>query len=153
MRKLVFLICALAMPCASGAQSNQASWGNLSTIPPGQKIQVVDMNSKKVSGTFMNASDAAISLRDQSGAQTIQRQDVRSVELMKHANRLRNSLIGAGVGAGAGAGIVAGMWENRGFLGGKGIGAAVGAAFGCMGGAVVGALWPDHKTIYRVAAR
>jgi hypothetical protein len=127
--------------------------GNLSTIPAGQKIQLVNMNSKKVSGTFMSASDAAISLREQSGAETIQKQDVRSVALMKHANRLRNTLIGAGVGAAASVGIVAGTWENRGFLGGKRVGAAVGAAFGGLDGAVVGALWPDHKPIYRVAAR
>jgi hypothetical protein len=110
------------------------------------------MNSKKVSGTFMNASDAEISLQAQSGPQTVQRQDVRTVKLMKHANHLRNTLIGAGVGAAAGAGIVAGTWENRGFLGGKGVGAAVGAVIGGIGGAVVGAVWPDNKTIYRAAA-
>ena len=105
MRNLLFLICVLGMPCASWAQSNPASWENLNTLQAGEKIQVVEMNSKKVSGTFLNVSDAAISLQEKAGQQTIQRQDVQSVKLMKHQQRLRNTLIGAAVGAGAAAAI------------------------------------------------
>ena len=55
----------------------------------GQKIQVVEMNSKKHSGTFVNVSDTAISYQKTASAQTIQKQDVRSVKLMENKFRLR----------------------------------------------------------------
>jgi len=156
MRKLLLLMCILAAPCSSFAQSSTASWESLKAIPAGEKIQVREMNSKKISGTLVSVSDAAISLQGQSGAQTIQMHDVRSVKLMKHAHRLRNSLIGAGVGAGLGAAIGAGTSTNNnpciGYCG-KAIPVGFGAALGLLGGAVLGALWPDHKTIYRAAAR
>ena len=141
------------MPCVASARSNQTKWDNLSTLTAGQKIEVVEANSKKDSGTFLNVSDKTISLQGKSGEQTIQRQDVRSVELMENTHRLRNTLIGAAVGAGAGAGITAGTWENHGFLGNKGTGAAVGAVMGVAGGAIIGALWPSHKTIYRTTGQ
>jgi hypothetical protein len=150
MRKLLFLVCALGLPCASLAQSHQAAWASLSALHPGQNIEVTDTTSKTRPGTFLSVSDMAISFTDSSGEKTVQKQDVRSVKLMANQHRLRNTVIGAGVGAGAGAGIVAGTWESGGFLGGKGVGAAVGAVIGGISGAVVGALLPSHSTIYRV---
>jgi hypothetical protein len=153
MRKLLLLICILGMPCASWAQTNPSSWENLNTLQAEEKIQVVEMNSKKVSGTFVSVSDAAISLLEEAGPRTIQRQDVLSVKVMKAQHRLRNTLIGAGVGAGVGAGISAAAWEPHGYAGGRGTGAAFGAVIGVVGGAVVGALWPSHKTICRANPR
>jgi hypothetical protein len=143
MRKFWILACLLGMPCVVSAQ-----WENLNTLQVGQKIQVLE-NSKKESGTFLSVSDKDISLQGKSGAQKIQRQDVRSVKLMENKHRLRNTLIGAAVGAGAGAGISAAAWEPHGYVGGRGTGAAVGAVIGAVGGAVVGALWPSHETIYK----
>lgn len=136
----------------SGAALAQtpASWGNLSALRAGQNIQIVEVTSKKHLGSFVNVSDTAISFRESSGDQTLQKQDVRSVRLRK-GRRLRHTLIGAAIGAGAGAGIVAGAWESNGFLGGKGAGAAVGAAIGFVAGAAVGALLPSHETIYSAA--
>jgi hypothetical protein len=154
--RLWILICILVMPCAAFAQTNQTSWESLSALAPGHKIQVVERNSKKVSGTFVNVSDAAISLQEQGGGQTIQRQDVRIVKLMENEHRLRHAAIGAAIGAGAGAGIGAGVYTDckpdetfcinpvgRGQV--AGIGAAVGGAVG----AIVGALWPSQKIVYR----
>jgi len=138
------------MPCVASAQSNRA-WENLSTLQAGEKIQVVETNSKKESGTFVSVSDTAISLQEKAGAQTIERKNVRSVKLMKHAHRLRNTLIGAGVGFGAGLGIgvaressdVLSHAENR----------LLGGGIGLVGGAVVGALLPSHETVYRAKAQ
>jgi hypothetical protein len=152
MRKLFLLICVLGMPFASSAQSHPGSWENLSRLEAGDRIQVVEMNSQKVSGIFSSASDTAISLQGEEGQRVIPRQDIRSVKLMKNAHHLRNAVIGAAVGAGVGAGIAAGAWENRGFEGGKGVGAAMGAALGSLAGAVVGAFAPSHETIYRMKA-
>ena len=150
MRKLWILACLLGMPCVVSAQ-----WENLNALQAGQKIQVVE-TSKKDSGTFLSVSDKEISLQGKSGAQTIQRQDVRSVKLMANKHRLRNALIGSAVGAGAGAGIGAAAYQPCSPMstfcvapGGRGLPTAIGAVVGAAGGAVVGALWPTHETIYK----
>ena len=105
MRLTILALCVLGMPCLSSAQAAASSWANLSTLQSGQKIQVVQINSNKVSGTFLNVSDSGITLQEKAGEKTIERPDVRSVRLMKNKHRLRNTLLGAGIGAGAGAGI------------------------------------------------
>lgn len=152
MRKGLFLICVLGLSCVSWAQTNRASWANLSVLHAGQKIQIVDMNSKKHSGTFVNVSDTAILYQEAASEQTIQKQDIRSVKLTENKPRLRNTLIGGAVGAGVGAGIGAASWENHGFHGSKGVGAGVGAVIGFVGGVVVGVLLPSHKMIYSVSS-
>jgi hypothetical protein len=144
------------MPFVAHAQSNKTSWENLSGLAPGHKIQVVEMNSKKVSGTFVSVSDTAILLQDPSGEQTVQRTDVRIVKLIENKHRLRNAAIGAGVGAGVMAGIGAGADHDcSSFCIGPGRGTVVGvfAAGGAAGGAIVGALWPSHETLYRAIGK
>ena len=153
MRRLLSMIAVLAASCALSAQTSPPTWENLRTLAPGQKIQVLEISAKKHSGAFVNVSDTAIVLTQADGDRTLQRENVRSVKLMKNSHRGRNTLIGAGIGAGAGAGITAGAWESGGFLGGRGVGAAVGAVIGGVGGAIVGAVLPSHDTIYRAISR
>ncbi len=155
MRNVLFLICVIAIPCASGAQTKQASWTNLSALQSGQKIQIVDMHSTRHSGTFENVSDTAISYQEAAVQQTVPKQDVRSVKLMENKHRLRNTLIGGGVGAGAGAGIGTATFHpcstSQPFCIqpiGKGVITGIGAVVGFAGGAVIGALLPSHKMIY-----
>jgi hypothetical protein len=157
MRKLLVLICVLGLPCASRAQSNSASWDNLKVVQLGEKIQVTETGSKKVSGAFVSVSEGSLSVEGEGGPQTIQRQDVRNVRLAKHGHRLRNTLIGAGVGAGVSAGIGAALAKpcqasqtycidpvtQREFAGAC-------AVIGLAIGATIGALIPSHVTIYRV---
>ncbi|HEY6846244.1 MAG TPA: hypothetical protein VI320_08525, partial [Terracidiphilus sp.] len=109
--------------------------------------------SKKDSGTFLSVSDKEISLQGKSGAQTIQRQNVRSVKLMENRHRLRNTLIGSAIGAAAGAGIGAAAYQpcspTSTFCvapGGRGVPTAIGAVISAAGGAAVGALRPSHDT-------
>jgi hypothetical protein len=149
-RKLAFLICVLGMPCVSWAQSNPASWENLSTLQPGEKIQILEENSTKVSGTFLNVSDAAIWLQEKARQEMVQKPDVRSVTLRKNEHRLRNTLLGAAIGVGAGSAIGAATYQHQ-FLG-RGFQAFGGAMVGVIPGTVVGAVWPSHKTMYRVQA-
>jgi hypothetical protein len=156
MRNRLFLISILGISCASWAQGDQASWTNLSALLPGQKIQVVDVNSKKHSGTFVSFSDAAIVYQDNAGGETIPKQDVRRVKLMENKHHLRNALIGGAVGAGVGAGIAAATYQpcqapsfclpSIGRAGFAGIGLAIGLPVG----AVVGFLLPSHHTVYSV---
>jgi hypothetical protein len=119
---------------------------------------VRQMNKAKVSGTFLNVTEAAISLQADTGPQTIQKQDVRTVKWMKNKHRLRNTLILAGIGAGTGAAIGAATYHpcssSQAFcfdIGGRSLPAGIGAVAGFVGGATVGALLPDHETIYSVS--
>jgi hypothetical protein len=155
--KILLLICIVGIPCASLAQTNQTSWSNLSTLRSGQKIQVVEMTSKKHSGLFASASDTAISYRKTTGEQSIQKQDVLSVKLMENKHRLRNTLIVAGAGAGVGAAIGAAVYKpcSTSFcldVGGRALPTGIGAVFGGVGGAIVGALLPSHRTVYSVSS-
>jgi|HubBroStandDraft_3_1064219.scaffolds.fasta_scaffold273118_1 hypothetical protein len=162
MRLTILALCVLGMPCLSSAQAANSSWANLSTLHAGQKIEVVQTNSKKVSGTFLDVSDSAITLQEKAGEKTIERPEVRSVRLIKNKHRLRNALIGAGIGAGAGAGIGAASYRQKcgpDSMGvvicgqpffSKGFDTAFGAAVGLVGGAALGALWPTHEIIYRL---
>jgi hypothetical protein len=160
MRKILFLICMLGISCASWAQGDQASWTNLSTLYPGQRIQIVEMNSKKHSGSFVSFTETAIVYEDTAGGQTIPKQDVRRVKLMENKHRLRNVLIGGLVGAGIGAAIGAGVFHGCtpnppsqfsnciGPSPSRGEGAAILAPVGFLAGAVVGAFVPGHRTVY-----
>ena len=157
MRNMFLLTCVLGVSCASWAQADQSSWANLSTLYGGQKVQIVEMNSKKHSGTFVNFSETALSYQDATGEQTVPRQKVRRVKLMQNKHRLRNTLIGAGVGAGAGGVIGAASFQPCSPSQslciqpiGRGAIAAIGAVVGAAVGAVVGALLPSHSTIYSV---
>ena len=151
MRKILFLFSVFGLSCVCVAQNNPA-WSTLNELHAGQSIQIVETSAKKHSGTFVSASDTAISYRETDGEHSIEKQDVRSVKLIEPHRRPRHVLIGAAIGAGVGAGVTAAGWENHGFVGGKGVGAAVGAAIGGISGAVVGALLPTHSTIYDVAS-
>jgi hypothetical protein len=149
MQKFWILACVLGMPCVVSAQ-----WENLNTLQAGQKIQVVE-KAKKESGTFLSVSDKEISLQGKSGAQKIQRRDVRSVRLMANKHRLRDAAIGGALGAGVGAGIGAAAYRGcnpaESFCInpiGRGGEAGIVAIAGFAGGAVVGALWPSQETIY-----
>jgi hypothetical protein len=151
MRKVLFLICVLGISSASLAKTDQTSWANLNALQAGQKIQVVEVNSKKHSGLFASVSDDAISFQESGSPQSIPKQNVRMVKLMKNKHRLRNTAIGAAVGAGAGAAVGAASKGNDSWFG-TGDYAAVGAVVGAVLGAVVGVLIPGHETVYKVSS-
>jgi len=151
MRNLLCAVLIVAASCALPAQTHSQNWENLSALKPGERIQIVDTTSHRHAGAFVSFTSTAIVLQQSGGSQTLEKQDVRSVQLTRGGHRLRNTLLGAGIGAGAGAGVTAAAWESHGFLGGKGDGAAVGAVIGGFVGAIVGAVLPSHNTIYRAS--
>jgi hypothetical protein len=159
MRSFLFALCVLGVSCTLHGQPKPANWENLKALHAGDKIQVQAMHSKRVTGTFLNFSDSAISLQAVGAVQSIQKQDVQSVKRMKNRHRLRNTLLLAGVGAGVGAGIGAaahkGCSSTQSFcldIGGSSLPAAVGGVVGLLGGATVGALLPSRETIYTLKA-
>ena len=158
LRNLGILLCIVGMPSFLSARGNQADWENLSTLQPGQKIEVIEVNSNSESGRFSSVTDASITLQKKSGQQTIQKRDVKIVRLMKNKHRLRNTFIGAGVGAGLGAGIGVASYRPcqppRGYSTcffdiSRGTQSAIFGTMGLVGGAVVGALLPMSEIIYR----
>jgi hypothetical protein len=161
MRKLLFMICVLGISCSSRAQSKLADWENLNTIHAGDKIQVREVNSTKVTGTFLDVSDVAISLQSGGTSQSVPKQEVDTVKLMKKKHRLRNTLITAGVVAGISAGIGAAAHQpcssTQTFcldIGGRGLPAAIDGAIGLAVGAAIGALLlPSKQTVYSLHAR
>jgi hypothetical protein len=163
MRKIAILIGVLAIACAARAQEKTAMWENLNILQAGEPIQVRQMDWTKVKGTFLQVSDTGITVKGESGPETIQRQDVRSVKMQRSQHRLRNALIVGGISAGAGAGIFAALHKGcpstptltQAFcldIGGRSLPAGLGAVGGLLGGGAVGALLPSHKTIYSVSS-
>jgi len=152
MRRVLLLMCILGASWAARGQTKSASWENLNTLRAGEKIQVREVTKAKIAGTFLDVTDAAISVQTATGPQTIRRLDVRSVKVRRNKSRGRNALMGAAMGGLAGAGTLAAAWPGKGsILGGKGSGAAVGAISGGVIGAIVGALLPPHETVYSVS--
>jgi hypothetical protein len=152
MRKMLLLLFILGISGASLAQNRQASWTNLRGLQVGDKIQVVEMNSKKHSGTFLAVSDSAVSFKESAGEMSVQRADVRSVKL-RTRRRLRNTLIGAAAGGGSLAALCAATsGDGTGFLS-RGFAAAAGAAVGIVIGAPIGFVLPTQNTIYRANSR
>ncbi|GGA54579.1 hypothetical protein GCM10011507_02330 [Edaphobacter acidisoli] len=122
----------------------------------GQTIQVIDTASKKYSGTFVSVSDTAMTIQQTSNQQSILKQDVRSVKIVKSSQRAKHAMIGAAAGAGAGAvtGAALGGCSGSCFLGSeRGALAGIGAGIGAIVGAGVGAVLPSHgTTIYEASA-
>jgi hypothetical protein len=158
-RSLFITALTLAISWAASAQTNKSSWGNLAVLQPGQKIQTIGIDSKRETGAFASFTDTSITLHEKSGDRTVQKQDIRTVRLLKNEHRLRNTLIGAGVGAGLGAGIGAASYRKcvsppDAFIGclqviDRGEQAAIFGVVGLVGGAVTGALFPTSEIIYR----
>jgi hypothetical protein len=160
MRKLL-LVCVLSLPCTSIAQNNSSSWTNLSSLPSGKKIQIVDTSSKKYSATFINASDASIAFVPKNSAQqqTLQSAEVRTVKVSSGKRRLINTLVVGGIGAGIGAVVFAA--QDSGCTPGptqwcifsltRGQAAGIGAVFGAVPGMAIGAFLPARTTVYSVS--
>lgn len=149
MRTTLKVLCIVAFLCASAAVEGQTSWASLSSLKVGQKIQIIEMTSKKHTGSFVSASDSAIVFTEDSAEKSLQKTEVRSVKLQTN-RRLRNTMIGLGAGAGAGAALGAATTSSDGIIGGRGFGAAMVGTAGAFVGAVTGALIPTHNTVYSV---
>jgi hypothetical protein len=152
-RKVLLVLCAFALSNACWAQTDKATWENLNSLRPGQKIQVLEKVSGKHSGTFLSVDSQQIKLHEKTGDTAVPRENVARVTVPAHC--VKHAVLGLAVGAGAGAavGAATGGCSNSstyGCLGAsRGEIAAAGAAIGAAIGAIVGAIPPAHKTIYR----
>lgn len=148
-RLMAVVFCILGISSLCFANNKKASWANLNALQPGEKIQVVETRSKKVSGRFVSFSDTAVTVHVASSEQVIPKEDVQSVKLISNRHLFRNGVLCVVVGTAAGVGIGAAAGSNK-TIGGRGLTAAVGGVLGLVGGTIVGMAWPaSHKTIYQ----
>ncbi len=100
----VAILFAVLAPGVGFGRAGKQSWENLNQLGVGQKIEVVDMNSRSLNGTFLGFSEEAISLRVGVGEVAVPRANVLRVRL-RQPKRLRNAAIGAAIGVGVGVAI------------------------------------------------
>jgi hypothetical protein len=157
MRKLVVTLMLLGTPILSCAHTPENSWAALNALHAGQRIQIIETNLKKHSGTFSTVTDEAIQLREAGSDVGIRKENVMRVTLLDKSHRLRTASLLGGLGAGAGAGIGAAASRcssttgSYNFCGlGRSVAIGIGTVLGLAGGAGVGAAIPSHATIYRI---
>jgi len=148
-RLIVSVFLMLLVPLLLSAQDARESWDNLKQLVAGQKIEVVEMNLKKLTGTFVGFSEQEISVQSADGRMSVPRAEVFRVGVVR--SRSRNIGIGAAIGLGAGVAIgVAGLKSGEeaaqysllAIPFALGVGAGVGAA-----------MPPGYRTIYRAPKR
>lgn len=127
---------------------SEYSWSSLGELREGDKIDVVQMNFKRVTGTFLGFSDDALTLRAKNSEISISREQVLRVSSRERSKRVRNMLIGLAVGAATGAVIGASLDAKSGESG-EHLGLILFTPFGLGVGAGVGAAVPGYETIYR----
>ena len=135
------------------------SWENLSTLRPGDRIQVVDQKFHSVDARFIRVFSEGITFERAAGRGgkevTVARAEVLRVSLNANTGRHRKTMIGLTVGAGAGAALLGGISAARccnsdytaTFIIGTNatIGAGIGAALGALAGH---GRW-SNETLYR----
>ena len=81
-------------------------WGNLTTLRKGQKIRILDTNSRQISAQFIGLSDSSLQFKADGKTETIARENVMMVSLQPPSKAKR---ILFGVLAGALTGLS--VWE------------------------------------------
>lgn len=151
--KTRILLLAVISSIAFG-QSAEDSWGNLNRLHVGQKIEVVDMKMKSVTGSFVAVSEEAITLLAGVTRISIPQPNVLSVKNREASHRKRNMLLGLAIGAAGGlaSGAIRGAMNRDAGETGVFIMALtpIGAGIGAAAGAVLPA---SQVTVYRAKAR
>ncbi len=128
------------------AREKKDSWENLNRLRLGQKIEVVDLQSRSLQGTLLSFSEERISLRVGQDEVPVQRANVLRV-VSRQPKRLRDAAIAAAIGVGAGLAIAIPIWITEGATVSPGI---LGPLIGGGAGAGIGAAVPlGSRTIYR----
>lgn len=145
------VLAILFIPSLVAAQNS--AWDSLKQLARGDRIRVVQKDSKSFTGEFQSCTDEAIILHAKSADQTILRQNLQSVSIRRAGHRGRNALIGGAIGAGVGigAGVAIDRCSPNDIIctGNKGK-AILTPVFGLLG-ALVGAVIPagSWQQIYR----
>lgn len=95
-------VLALPLVCTASAED---SWDSLGRLHLGERITIVQKDSKQLTGEFTGVSGESISLRQGKQEVGVERGNVVRVSRLERSKRLRNALIGAAIGAGVGIAI------------------------------------------------
>ena len=83
------LLLSLITPGALAAtERDEQSWKNVRHLQVGQKVQVVQMNLKSLKGTFLGASEEAISFRVKQNEVTVPRADVLRISSLEQSRAI-----------------------------------------------------------------
>ena len=115
-RVLIFVF-FLGLPAATGAQTQQSSWSNLSRLKAGQGIEVIESSMKRHTGKFVTVTDVLLTLKENGSDVSIKREGVGRVSTSSGPKRGEHALIGLVVGGAIGAAIGAASGSKTGFLG------------------------------------
>jgi len=141
---MLVLIAQVALN-AFGAQRDHASWARVEQLRLGQTMRVQCSDQRTWTGRVVGVTGETLTLNVDGTERKIPRSDVLRADVK---SRARSALIGLGIGAGAGVGV--------GYAAGSGLKSSekttavgLGAVLVAPVGAVIGALLPGWKTVYR----
>jgi len=149
-RMWVVLLVAQVAFNAFAAQRDSGSWAKVEQLRVGQSLRVQCSDQRTWKGRLVGVSSDALILNADGTERKIARSDVIRADVK---SRVRSTLIGLGIGAAAGAGV--GYAVGRGSnLKSSEVTTAVGLLTLVIApvGAVIGALSPGWKTVYRGGA-
>lgn len=143
---MLLLIAPVALD-AFGAQQDHANWAKVEQLRLGQSMRVLSSDQRTWKGRLVKVSSDTLILNVDGNERKLGRSDVVRADVK---SRVRSTLIGLGIGAAAGAGVgyAAGSRSN---LKSSEVTTAVvlGTILIAPVGAVIGALFPGWKTVYR----
>ena len=143
---MLLLMAQLALN-AFGAQRDYASWANVEQLRLGQTLRVLCADQRTWTGRLVEASSDTVTLNVGGTERKIARSDVLRADVK---SRAKSTLIGLGIGAGVGAGVGYAAGRGSRLKPGEVQGTTMlGAALFAPVGAVLGALSPSWKTVYR----
>ena len=146
MLKKMWICSALFVLLVQLVSAESNSWHALSKIAPGQKIEVVQTDSKAIKGEFSDYDDDSISLIRKGKIVTCARINILTVSLQGPSKRKRHVLIGMAIVAGTGFAL--GLISTRNddgfqFVSDEAIAGSL-AVIGAGTGALIGAVVPAH---------
>ena len=146
-RLQIVIVLAAAMAVPAIARDN-GLWTNLGDLRPGDRIGLIQSDSKRIEGRFQSFTDSQITLHGDREI-AVQKDQVIRVYRRPRLRRPFRALIGAAIGAIAGAllnGTVGDRFRNEGqdLPGGAlvGAGAGIGAGIGALSGG-------GYQTVYQ----
>ena len=142
--KTVIWLAGVLVLTLHAEDNDKRFWDNLTSLRPGQKVQIRTKAAENWKGTFVGFTSDSISIHARSRDVEIRRLDVKMVKRNSATVRLRHALIGAGIGGAAGTAIAVPN-INEGYAANGAVAAAVSTL---VGSTVVGVLLPAHSTVY-----
>ena len=153
-RSILAVLVLMTAPQLAVAQSGEDSWDRLRQLHVSQKIEVVNIKLKSVTGNFIGYDDHAVLLRVDRDEVPIPRSEVLSIKNREVSHRRRNVLLGLAIGAAGGLAIGAIKGATYHESGETGVFMAVCTPIGAGIGAGVGAALPTGAvTVYRARAK